>query len=113
LIGLGIPAALWIVSWTSRRSPPLHISGESEPPYTLAWASQAVSFLASHSLQFQRMDYVTNFNVNSCEDLQLLSIDGSEEPINLAGFQQRGLTSPAFTATFHTLGAKQILVSGR
>jgi hypothetical protein len=57
-------------------APPLNVSSESDSPYALAWAAQAATFLAGHSVQFQRAHYATNFNISSYENLQLLSAIG-------------------------------------
>lgn len=51
-------------------------SVDSDIPYISAWSSQIASFLTIHSLQFQRSDDMTNFNISSDEDFQLLSASG-------------------------------------
>jgi hypothetical protein len=56
--------------------PPLNISGEADSLYAVQWSAQAASFLARHSLQFQRANQATNRSINSYEDLQLLSASG-------------------------------------
>jgi hypothetical protein len=56
--------------------PPLNVAGEADSPYTSAWSSQAASFLAGHSLQFQRANYATNFSISSYENLQLFFASG-------------------------------------
>jgi len=57
-------------------APPLNISGGSDSPYAVQWSAQAASFLASHSLQFQRANDATGLNINSYENLQVLSSSG-------------------------------------